>query len=69
MVYSAGRDRRVWATDIRNPEYRTLICEEKAPVLRVNCLNIVCMLLCKIIFLYFYTKLFLLRTGHKVLFL
>lgn len=36
VVYSAGRDRRVWATDIRNPEYRTLICEEKAPVLRLE---------------------------------
>lgn len=39
-VYSAGRDRRVWATDIRNPEYRTLICEEKAPILRLELSNI-----------------------------
>ncbi|CAE1259792.1 WDR48 [Acanthosepion pharaonis] len=36
VVYSAGRDRRVWATDIRDPEYRTLICEEKAPVLKLE---------------------------------
>ncbi|CAC5371332.1 WDR48 [Mytilus coruscus] len=40
VVYSAGRDRRVWATDIRNPEYRTLICEEKAPVLRLELSNV-----------------------------
>jgi hypothetical protein len=42
MVYSAGRDRRVWATDIRNPDYRTLICEEKAPnsnILLNKCIN------------------------------
>ena len=36
MVYSAGRDRRVWATDIKNPEYRALVCEEKEPVLKVG---------------------------------
>ncbi|KAL3891526.1 hypothetical protein ACJMK2_003786 [Sinanodonta woodiana] len=36
MVYSAGRDRRIWVTDIRNPENRTLICEEKAPVLKLE---------------------------------
>ncbi|XP_062585937.1 WD repeat-containing protein 48-like [Saccostrea cucullata] len=35
-VYSGGRDRRIWATDIRNPDYRTLICEEKAPVLKLE---------------------------------
>ena len=35
-VYSAGRDQRVWATDIRNPDIRTLICEEKAPVLKLE---------------------------------
>ena len=34
-VYSGGRDRRVWATDIRLPENRVLICEETAPVLKV----------------------------------
>ena len=34
-VFSGGRDRKVWATDIRNPDCRTLICEEKAPVLKV----------------------------------
>ncbi|KAK3087830.1 hypothetical protein FSP39_011232 [Pinctada imbricata] len=35
-VYSGGRDRRIWATDIRNPEYRALICEEQAPVLKLE---------------------------------
>ncbi|XP_023931013.1 WD repeat-containing protein 48-like [Lingula anatina] len=35
-VYSGGRDRRIWATDVRNPDNRTLICEEKAPVLTLE---------------------------------
>ncbi|KAK6187082.1 hypothetical protein SNE40_006330 [Patella caerulea] len=35
-VYSGGRDRQIWATDIRNPDNRTLICEEKAPVLKLE---------------------------------
>jgi hypothetical protein len=35
MVYSAGRDKRVWATDVRNNDYRCLVCEEKEPVLKV----------------------------------
>ena len=35
IVFSGGRDRKVWATDLRDPEHRTLICEEKAPVLKV----------------------------------
>lgn len=35
-VYSGGRDRRVWATDLRNPDSRILICEEQAPVLKVS---------------------------------
>ncbi|XP_064653169.1 WD repeat-containing protein 48-like isoform X2 [Lineus longissimus] len=35
-VYSGGRDRRVWATDIRNTESRSLICEERAPVLKLE---------------------------------
>lgn len=35
-VYSGGRDRRVWATDLLNPDYRTLICEEKSPILKVH---------------------------------
>lgn len=35
-VYSGGRDKRVWATDLRNPEHRTLVCEEKAPILKVR---------------------------------
>lgn len=36
MVYSGGRDQRVWATELRNPDSRTLICEEKAPILKVG---------------------------------
>ncbi|XP_045181186.2 WD repeat-containing protein 48-like [Mercenaria mercenaria] len=36
MVYSAGRDRRVWATDVRNNDYRCLVCEEKEPVLKLE---------------------------------
>lgn len=35
-VYSGGRDRKVYCTDLRNPDIRVLICEEKAPVLRVS---------------------------------
>ncbi|CAH1799827.1 unnamed protein product [Owenia fusiformis] len=35
-LYSGGRDHRVWAIDIRNPENRTLICEEKAPILKLE---------------------------------
>ncbi|KZS16002.1 WD repeat-containing protein 48 isoform X1 [Daphnia magna] len=34
-VLSSGRDRRVWITDLRNPEQRTLLCEASAPVLRL----------------------------------
>ena len=37
-VLSSGRDRRVWITDLRNPEQRTLLCEASAPVLRL-CLS------------------------------
>ncbi|KAK3567034.1 hypothetical protein QTP86_008971 [Hemibagrus guttatus] len=33
-VYSGGRDRKVYCTDLRNPDIRVLICEEKAPVLK-----------------------------------
>ncbi|XP_052250140.1 WD repeat-containing protein 48-like isoform X2 [Dreissena polymorpha] len=36
MVYSAGRDCRVWATDIRNTDYRCCVCEEKEPVLKLE---------------------------------
>ncbi|KAK2176594.1 hypothetical protein NP493_653g01034 [Ridgeia piscesae] len=36
VVYSGGRDKQIWATDIRNPENRILICEEDAPVLRLE---------------------------------
>ena len=35
-MYSGGRDQKVWATDLRNPEIRTLVCEEKAPILKVG---------------------------------
>ena len=34
-VLSSGRDRRVWITDLRDPEQRTLLCEASAPVLRL----------------------------------
>ncbi|KAG2458127.1 WDR48 protein, partial [Polypterus senegalus] len=33
-VYSGGRDRKIYCTDLRNPDIRLLICEEKAPVLK-----------------------------------
>uniref|UniRef100_A0A0B6ZUX5 Uncharacterized protein n=1 Tax=Arion vulgaris TaxID=1028688 RepID=A0A0B6ZUX5_9EUPU len=36
VVFSGGRDRRVWATDIRQPDNRELICEEKSPVLKLE---------------------------------
>uniref|UniRef100_A0A8C7FNK7 WD repeat-containing protein 48 n=1 Tax=Oncorhynchus kisutch TaxID=8019 RepID=A0A8C7FNK7_ONCKI len=35
-VYSGGRDRKIYCTDLRNPELRMLICEEKAPVLKME---------------------------------
>uniref|UniRef100_A0AAY5ETK4 WD repeat-containing protein 48 n=2 Tax=Electrophorus electricus TaxID=8005 RepID=A0AAY5ETK4_ELEEL len=35
-VYSGGRDRKIYCTDLRNPDIRALICEEKAPVLRME---------------------------------
>ncbi|KAK3546206.1 hypothetical protein QTP70_025218, partial [Hemibagrus guttatus] len=35
-VYSGGRDRKVYCTDLRNPDIRVLICEEKAPVLKME---------------------------------
>ena len=31
----AGRDRHIWATDLRHPENRTLICVESAPILKM----------------------------------
>jgi WD repeat-containing protein 48 len=34
-VLSSGRDRRVWITDLRNQDQRTLLCEAAAPVLRL----------------------------------
>lgn len=35
-IYSGGRDRKIYCTDLRNPDIRVLICEEKAPVLKVR---------------------------------
>ncbi|CAB1349755.1 unnamed protein product [Coregonus sp. 'balchen'] len=35
-VYSGGRDRKIYCTDLRNPDLRVLICEEKAPVLKME---------------------------------
>uniref|UniRef100_UPI00358E0F08 WD repeat-containing protein 48 isoform X3 n=1 Tax=Myxine glutinosa TaxID=7769 RepID=UPI00358E0F08 len=36
QVYSGGRDRKVYCTDLRNPDNRLLICEETAPVLKLE---------------------------------
>uniref|UniRef100_A0A8C1FQB0 WD repeat-containing protein 48 n=1 Tax=Cyprinus carpio carpio TaxID=630221 RepID=A0A8C1FQB0_CYPCA len=35
-IYSGGRDRKIYCTDLRNPDLRLLICEEKAPILKVS---------------------------------
>ncbi|RXM35985.1 WD repeat-containing protein 48 [Acipenser ruthenus] len=35
-VYSGGRDRKIYCTDLRNPDIRVLICEEKASVLKME---------------------------------
>eukprot|EP00064_Thunnus_orientalis_P004799 superscaffoldBa00000448_g4811 len=35
-VYSGGRDKKIYCTDLRNPDIRVLICEEKAPVLKME---------------------------------
>ena len=34
-VFSSGRDRNVWATDLRQVERRALVCRESSPVLRM----------------------------------
>jgi len=34
-VFSAGRDRHVWMTNLQDPEDRTLLFTEKAPILRI----------------------------------
>lgn len=34
-MYSGGRDRKIYMTDLRNPDNRILICEETAPVLKM----------------------------------
>ncbi|KAK8786071.1 hypothetical protein V5799_007564 [Amblyomma americanum] len=38
-VFSGGRDRKVFMTDLRNPDNRALICEETAPVLKMILCN------------------------------
>uniref|UniRef100_A0A8C2ILW6 WD repeat-containing protein 48 n=1 Tax=Cyprinus carpio TaxID=7962 RepID=A0A8C2ILW6_CYPCA len=35
-IYSGGRDRKIYCTDLRNPDLRVLICEEKAPILKME---------------------------------
>ncbi|XP_041698351.2 WD repeat-containing protein 48 isoform X1 [Coregonus clupeaformis] len=35
-IYSGGRDKKIYCTDLRNPDIRVLICEEKAPVLKME---------------------------------
>uniref|UniRef100_A0A8C2HW03 WD repeat-containing protein 48 n=1 Tax=Cyprinus carpio TaxID=7962 RepID=A0A8C2HW03_CYPCA len=35
-VYSGGRDRKIYCTDLRSPDIRVLICEENAPVLKME---------------------------------
>ncbi|XP_029499159.2 WD repeat-containing protein 48-like isoform X3 [Oncorhynchus nerka] len=35
-IYSGGRDKKIFCTDLRNPDIRVLICEEKAPVLKME---------------------------------
>ncbi|VDP58172.1 unnamed protein product [Schistosoma margrebowiei] len=47
-VYSAGKDRKIWATDLHNPGNSTLIGEETDPVLKVFVLNIEIFFVCKI---------------------
>ncbi len=34
-LFSAGRDKNVWYTDLRNPDNRSLVCTESAPVLKM----------------------------------
>ena len=35
-VYSAGRDKTVWATDLTDFDYSAIVCQESAPVLKVG---------------------------------
>ncbi|XP_075545424.1 WD repeat-containing protein 48 isoform X1 [Dermacentor variabilis] len=35
-VFSGGRDRKIFMTDLRNPDNRALVCEETAPVLKMT---------------------------------
>ena len=34
-MYSGGRDKKIYMTDLRNPDNRVLICEETAAILKV----------------------------------
>ena len=36
VVWSGGRDQRVFQTELRNVDNRVLVCEEKAPILKVK---------------------------------
>ncbi|KAL1438114.1 hypothetical protein MTO96_048205 [Rhipicephalus appendiculatus] len=38
-VFSGGRDRKIFMTDLRNPDNRALVCEETAPVLKMTLCN------------------------------
>ncbi len=38
-VYSGGKDCKIYATDLANPEDSILVCEETAPVLSVRFSN------------------------------
>lgn len=44
-VYSAGRDKTVWATDLTNFDYSAIVCQESAPVLKVGKTNLASLLL------------------------
>ena len=35
-LYSAGRDKFVWATDLSNTDYSAIVCQETAPILKVG---------------------------------
>lgn len=35
-MYSAGRDKTVWATDLSNVEYSAMVCQESSSVLKVS---------------------------------
>lgn len=35
QLYSGGRDKNIWWTELRNPDNRALVCTETAPVLKM----------------------------------